>query len=160
MGGKIGGERRSCTPIGLADPSVFETASAPRRIHSPMVPEAGVAPASVRLEGGGLSCSATRRKVAGPVGIAPTLFRVRSAADYLLPTGLKMALLPGLAPGPRPSHGRVMAFSPQEENWSPPPESHRPGPAYKAGTSLPTSDGRWSPRRDLHPRCPLERRVS
>ena len=26
-----------------------------------------------------------------------------------------MVLLPGLAPGPRPSHGRVMAFSPQEE---------------------------------------------
>src|SRR5690606_4278820 len=33
------------------------------------------------------------------------------------------------------------------EKWSPPPESHRPGPVYKTGTSLATSDGHGSPRR-------------
>ena len=33
------------------------------------------------------------------------------------------------------------------KKWSPPPESHRPGPVYKTGTSLATSDGHWSPRR-------------
>lgn len=32
-------------------------------------------------------------------------------------------------------------------NWSPPPGSHRPGPTYKVGTSLATSDGHWLPRR-------------
>ena len=30
-----GGERRSCAPTGRAGPTVFETASVPRRIHSP-----------------------------------------------------------------------------------------------------------------------------
>ena len=33
------------------------------------------------------------------------------------------------------------------KKWGPPPESHRPGPTYKVGTSLTTSDGHWSPRR-------------
>ena len=73
-----GGERRSCAPIGLADPSVFETASAPRRIHSPLVPAAGFAPALFRLEGGGLSCSATRRNWTSRRDSHPQC-RVRSA---------------------------------------------------------------------------------
>lgn len=47
----------------------------------------------------------------------------------------------------RPSQSRVIALSLREEEWGPPPESHRPGPIYKVGTSLPTSDGRWSPDR-------------
>ena len=58
-----GGEQRSCAPTGIAGPSVFKAVSAPRRICSPKVPAAGFAPASVRLEGGGLGCSATRRKI-------------------------------------------------------------------------------------------------
>ena len=32
---EIGGERRTCASTGRADPSVFETAPAPRRVHSP-----------------------------------------------------------------------------------------------------------------------------
>ena len=32
------------------------------------------------------------------------------------------------------------------KKWSPPPESHRPCPTYKVGTSLATSDGHFGRR--------------
>lgn len=173
-----GGERRSCAPIGLADPSVFETASAPRRIHSPMVSAAGFAPASIRLEGEGLSCSATRRQSAGARRWrSPSKARVsRAGARYRAARRTNLDLAAGLPPATSRSKRGMICFSPREENgppartctwtsafarpcdgffttggnWSPPPESHRPRPAYKAGTSLSTPDGHWSAGQDSH----------
>jgi len=74
-------------------------------------------------------------------GLPPTTQRSKRCMIVISPREGKVVLLPGIAPGTRPSHGRVIALSLQEEKWSPPPESHRPGPTYKVGTSLATSDG-------------------
>jgi len=59
-----GGGERSCSPSRMG-PIRFKRAPAPRPVSPPQVPAAGFAPASIRLEGGGLSFSATRRCSAG-----------------------------------------------------------------------------------------------
>ena len=59
---KIGGGERSCSPAARGRPSRFKRVPAPRPVSPPKVPAAGFAPASIRLEGGGLNFSATRRK--------------------------------------------------------------------------------------------------
>jgi hypothetical protein len=82
---KDGGGERSCSPATCAAQSASNGCRHLGRFRL-RNPAAGIAPALIRLEDGGLNCSATRRKMAGPVGVAPTLFRVRSAADCLLPT--------------------------------------------------------------------------
>jgi hypothetical protein len=80
-------------------------------------------------------------------GLPPTTQRSKRRMIVISPREEKVVLPPGIAPRTRPSQSRVIALSLREENWSPPPESHRPGPTYKVGTSLATSDGHWSPRR-------------
>ncbi len=56
-----GGGERSCSPSRKAGPVRFKRSPAPRPVSPPLVPAAGFAPASIRLEDGCLSCSATRR---------------------------------------------------------------------------------------------------
>ena len=54
--------REVMLPSGGLPPSPLQTGAGPRPVSPPKVPAAGFAPASIRLEGGGLSFSATRRK--------------------------------------------------------------------------------------------------
>ena len=59
---KNGGGERSCSPSRACGTNPLQTVVPPCGISPPKVPAAGFAPASIRLEGGGLSFSATRRK--------------------------------------------------------------------------------------------------
>ena len=59
---KNGGGERSCSPAARSRPIRFKRVPTPWPVSPPKVPAAGFAPASIRLEGGGLSFSATRRK--------------------------------------------------------------------------------------------------
>ena len=58
-------EARGDAPQRQCRPVRFKRVPAPRPVSPPKVPPAGIAPASIRLEGGGLSFSATRRKFFG-----------------------------------------------------------------------------------------------
>lgn len=96
---------RFCSPRRLAEarghaphparagPVRFKRSPAPRPVSPPKVSAAGFAPASVRLEGGGLSFSATRSR---------------------------MDLAAGLPPTTRRSKRRMIVISPREEKSGPP----------------------------------------
>lgn len=62
-------EARGHAPQRRCRPIRFKRVPAPRPVSPPKVPPAGFAPASIRLEGGGLNCSATG---SGPRGGTPT----------------------------------------------------------------------------------------
>lgn len=62
-------EARGHAPQQRCRPIRFKRVPAPRPVSPPKVPPAGFAPASIRLEGGGLNCSATG---SGPRGGTPT----------------------------------------------------------------------------------------
>jgi hypothetical protein len=163
---KSGGGERSCSPATERRPIRLKRVPAPRPVSPPKVPAAGFAPASIRLEGGGLSFSAARRWSAGarkwrspsnarvsragarhgqlgersgPRGGTPThntAFEAPHDCNFTTrgnPSSLhgsfdgtsfgfrssKVVPLPGIAPGIRPSHGRVIALSLQGEKRSP-----------------------------------------
>ena len=62
-------EARGHAPQRRCRPIRFKRVPVPRPVSPPKVPPAGFAPASIRLEGGGLNCSATG---SGPRGGTPT----------------------------------------------------------------------------------------
>ena len=74
------------------------------------VPAAGFAPASIRLEGGGLSFSATRRKVDLAAGLPPTTRRSKRRMIVISPREEKVVPSRGLAPRSRASRARVLSL--------------------------------------------------
>ena len=84
-------EARGHAPQRRCRPIRFKRVPAPRPVSPPKVPPAGFAPASIRLEGGGLNCSATGR----------------------------VDLAAGLPPATRRSKRRMMVISPREEKSGP-----------------------------------------
>lgn len=104
--------RREVTLLsGLRPPNPLQTGAGASASFASMVPAAGFAPASVRLEGGGLSYSATRREFPG------THPRQRGALTAMRVVGAReMDLAAGLSPAmPRPKRG-VIYLSLREEN--------------------------------------------
>ena len=128
-------EARGHAPQRQGRPARFKRVPAPWPVSPPKVPPAGIAPASIRLEGGGLSFSATG---SGPHGGTPTrntAFEAPHDCNFTT-RGKKWPLhedlhldleLRGLA---------SCLLDDEGKKWGPPPESHRPGPTYRVGRSL------------------------
>lgn len=84
-------------------------------------------------------------------GLSPATPRSKRGMIYLSPHEAKLVPLPGLAPGPRPSQSRMIAFSPQGGNGA--RRRNRTGlirftgPARRCLRLV----GKWSPRRATLP---------
>ena len=111
---KNGGGERSCSPAARSRPSRFKRVPAPCPVSPPKVPAAGFAPASIRLEGGGLSFSATG---SGPHGGTPTRNTAFEAPhDCNFTTRGKMVPSRGLAPRSRASRARILLLDDEEKS--------------------------------------------
>ena len=112
-------EARGHAPQRRCRPIRFKRVPAPRPVSPPKVPPAGFAPASIRLEGGGLNCSATG---SGPRGGTPTRNPAFEAPHdcnlfVALPRGHPVRLTPRSARGF--AFYALRAPSPREEKSGP-----------------------------------------
>lgn len=79
-------------------------------VSPPKVPAAGFAPASIRLEGGGLSYSATRRNMDLTAGLPPATQRSKRCMIVISPREEKVVPSRGVAPRSRASRARVLSL--------------------------------------------------
>lgn len=106
-----GGRRRSCPGSAERARAGFQPGTAPRRLCLPKEngPRAGILARTPRFEASYGINSTTRRKAGAPIRMCAGLLalRVRCVAVYASGAG-KMVFSPGLAPGFRASHARVL----------------------------------------------------
>ena len=166
-----GGGERSCSPAAVPPDPLQTGAGASagltrcarpfgvdlRSIHlrfapsPPKVPPAGFAPASIRLEGGGLNCSAT-----GRVDLAAGLTRAPALGASPHACGVPVGLLASPTRNPAFETPHDGNFTTRGKKWSPHEDLH-PRVSETRVYTLHHSPKDWCGRGDLHAHAPVRR---